>query len=291
MNCPQCGAENPDTAANCNLCFAKFDAADQEAKPPDMPPPQWTAPPQPMPSGVWTPPPGGPPRPLPPGMQPQPPSDAFGYGGAYPRPPGPPFAVITPAKSMNPILMWTIRIAVIVVCFAIGWFGMDYVLTRPKIFTGNGGSYSFMYPGKWKKADSSSLAFTGLTGSDMKMEVGLADINSVTPNYIFLAGTASAPVDWPTAKARLIEGYSRDLTTAMSQGASISKRTFSDVTIDGKPGLSIKFSMTLQGTTYDCNLIIVQNSLSFQALMMMAKKPGGTLDKFQDIVKSFKFKT
>ncbi|MHB8893703.1 MAG: hypothetical protein ACYC99_00790 [Candidatus Geothermincolia bacterium] len=294
MKCPQCGADNLDGADHCNLCFSKFgQAGGQESEAPGVRPappvPAGAVPPaQPLPPGAWTAPGGGP---LPPGATGQSPGDAFGYGAGYPPPIGPPPVPVRQGKTYNTTLVWAIRIVVIVVCFAVGWFGMDYILTRPKTFTSSNGSYSFTYPGKWKKADPSGLAVSGIGGGTMTMEIGLADSNSEAPEYAFLAGTTPMLVDWPTAKARMQESAAKDDSAGLPAGQTVTTRTFTDVTIGGKPALSMKCTWSSQGISYDCDFMMVQNGTSLQVFMMMAKKPKGTLDKFQDILKSIKFRS
>lgn len=190
---------------------------------------------------------------------------------------------------MNPALQKVVGVIVTVVFFAVGWFATDWFLNRPKTFTSSNGSFTFSYPGKWKRADPGALSLSGVGGADMTMEIAIADANSELPNLVFFAGSAIAPVDWATAKARVIQGYSGDLSSQLPLGATMTPRTFTDVTIGGKTGLSIKMGLTYQGTTYDCDLIIVQNGVTYQAFMMMAKKPNATLDKFDSILKSLKF--
>ena len=196
-----------------------------------------------------------------------------------------------PRRGMSKALLWAIRLAAIAACVAVGWFGMDYILGRPRTFTSARGSYSFSYPGKWKKADPSELALSEVGGAGTTMEVGLADADSSEPNYIFLAGSAAAPVDWPAARAKLIEGYSRDLSSQVPEGARVSPRTFEDVKVGGRPGLSIRFGMTYRGTTYDCDLTMLGNGRSFLVLMMMARRPNASLGTFDTILKSMKFNT
>lgn len=200
-------------------------------------------------------------------------------------------AGVEPRRGMNKALLWAVRVAAIAACVAIGWFGMDYILGRPRTFTSPGGSYSFSYPGKWKKADPSELALSGIGGADTTMEVGLADADSSSPDYIFLAGTAAAPVDWPVARNRLIEGYSQDLSSRVPGGASVSPRSFKDVTAGGRPGLSVRFSMTYRGTTYDCDLTMLGNGRSLTVLMMMGRRPNAKPDTFDRILESMKFNT
>jgi hypothetical protein len=192
---------------------------------------------------------------------------------------------------MDPTLMWVIRIVVIAACFAIGWYGMDYFLSRPKTYTNPSGTFSFSYPGKWKKVDTSGSAFTSFAGG-MNAELGLADGTSdANSNYIVFVANVPVAVDWATAKARLQSSSGESMSASLPQGATMTARTFTEVTVDGKPGLSIRFSVTAGGTTYACDMTVVLNGQTLQAILLMAKQPKGSTTKMQDILKTVKFKS
>ncbi len=297
MICPRCGADNPETAAYCGLCMAGLQGQGISRSAGTEPPiredtesraPENVVPPGPqLPPGALQVTPHGPPVNASGGVVPAP-SDAFGYTQIPPAGPVP--AAVGPSRKKSR-LVWVIGIVAVAVTAAVGWFGMDYILSRPKTFTSGNGSYSFTYPGKWKKADSSAFALAGLSTSGVNTEVALADSSAEDPNHVFFSGTTVAPGDWATIKARLLETYSKGISGSMPPGVSVSSPTFKDVEIGGKPGLSIRFTLTYQKMTYDCDMTVVQNGISVQIILMMAKKPGASLDEFQEILKSIKYKS
>jgi hypothetical protein len=318
MNCPQCGAENPPQSAFCNLCFARFGAGQpgaaappagtprQPANPPygtppgarQQPPPadRFGAPPMPgpppgaIPPGACTPP--GPQ--MPPGAGPYPPmaSDAFarpgGYGYGAPPPP------VQPVKRIDPTLMWIVRVVVIVVCFAGGWFLTGWILNRPKTFTSAGTGISFTYPGNWKKVDESAFAMgLGITGgAAVKTELTLADgVSDETSNNFLAVASVMSVLDWETAKANWRAAYAGDVSKIAPAGMSITTPTYNDLTVTGKPAFSVKFTMTYQTLKYDCDITIMQEGATYHLLAFVSKPPKGTNTTFQDLLKTVRFNT
>lgn len=311
MNCPQCGAENPPESTFCTLCFARFGAVgpppgatQQPVNPPagaqpgarQQPPPpdRFGAPPMqgPLPGAI---PPGAyaPPRPqMPPGVGPYPPmaSGAFdrpgGYG--YYVPPAP----IQPVKRIDHTLMWVLRVVVIVVFFAAGWFLTGWLLNRPKTFTSAGTGISFTYPGKWKKVDQSAFAMgMGITGgASVKTELTLADgISDETCNNFLAVASVMSPLDWETAKANWRTAYGGDMSKIVPAGMSITTPTFTDLTVAGKPAFSVKFTMAYQTVKYDCDITIMQEGATYHLLAFLSKPRKGTNTTFQDLLKTVKF--
>lgn len=119
MNCPACGAENPEGSTFCNLCLANFAGGSPQPQPGPPPPPQGAGPPGPP--EVYRPPgaqqaPGAPPGGMrqspgmqpPPGMPP-PPGAQPGFGmqqqPGMPPPPGMPPQAMPPPPGMPPQAM------------------------------------------------------------------------------------------------------------------------------------------------------------------------------------------
>jgi len=100
----------------------------------------------------------------------------------------------------------------------------------------------------------------------------------------------AADVDWATAKGRLQDAYGQDISASIPAGTTISPRSFADITVDGKPALSVRFSLSNAGVTYNCDLTLFQNGKTYQAVMMMAKQPKGSATKIDDFLKTVKLK-
>jgi hypothetical protein len=275
MNCPKCGADNPEEAAYCSLCHADFG-------------------PQPVIQQPYGAPPGPPPaQPLPPGAFQQP-----GGGMAPPGPFPPPGAGTLqppqPIKTVNPTLTWAIRVVVVVLYFALGWYGMAWVLTRPRTFNSTTSGITFTYPGKWKKVVGSGFGITAAasTGGQMTAEIELADGNSETSaNYYLAVGSIKGmTVDFETFKSRLRQADTASLAAAMPAGATVTGLTFSDTTVGSAPAFSVKYTASFSGNTFDCDLTFAQRGSTLYLLGFRAKKPKGTSDTFQELLKTVKFK-
>lgn len=173
MNCPGCGAENPDNSEYCSLCFHRFapqadgvsgvpDPAagpipagaspaypEQAAAPvtPDTatpftgapaydappPPPEWNPPSNPAQAY------GAPPPPMP-GVSPggyQPPPSEWGARpydpGSYGVPPPPPIAVAKKPGLQHTGIGTVLIVAITVLFFALGWFATDWYLTKREV--------------------------------------------------------------------------------------------------------------------------------------------------------------
>ena len=282
MNCPNCGAENPQEASFCNLCHARFGEPQQPPVP--APPPE-----QQLPPGAFTPPaaPG-----VSPGAYTGPPPgayDAFGFSPTGALPP------IKKVKTMDPTLVWVLRIVVIAVCFAIGWYAADWVLTRPKTFKSPTSGISFTYPGNWKHVTGSGfgIAAAANTGGQMSVETELADGNTETnaAYYLAVGSIKGMTIDFETFKSRVRGATASSITANMPAGSAVTGLTFSDVTVAGSPGLSMKYIASYSGMTFDCDVTFVENGGVLYLFGFQAKKPTGTNGAFQNLLKTVKFKT
>lgn len=200
-----------------------------------------------------------------------------------------------PVKAINPTLMWLIRVTVVVVCFAIGWYGMDWFLTRPRTFNSPTSAISFTYPGKWKKVTGTGfgIAAAANTSGQMTAEVELADGNSETnANYYLAVGSSKGlTTDFETIKSRLRETDPSVLTANMPSGSTVTGLTFTDTTIAGAPAVSMKYTASFSGYTSDCDVTFIQSGNTLYLLAFRAKKPKGTGEKFQELLRTVKFKT
>jgi hypothetical protein len=293
MQCPQCGAENPDGSGFCSLCHHRFGAP---PAPPGVPaaPPE-TAPAQPA-SVAPGPPPGVPQLPAtalgpPPGAHQVVSPSEPGYGGAFHQPPPP--GQLKPAKTINPFLMWAIRVVVIVVCFALGWFAMDAFLNRTRTFSNANAKISFSYPGKWKTVDTSGMTVgTFGSGSPFTWEVILADGTSeATSNHMIYVASAFSLQEWDKFKANIQNNAAATFAKVLPQGGTVTTPTFADVTVAGKPGLSVRFSASYQGTTYDCDYTFVQNGSTMYMIFYQGRQGKSSSKTFEDLLKTVKLKS
>lgn len=294
MRCPRCGAENPENSTFCSLCHQKFGATLDRSDSPPAP-----AETTPAPAGALGPgPPSGPPR-LPPTALVPPPPGAYavvspsepGFGGAFhqPRPPG----QLKPVQTINPFLMWSVRIVVIVVCFALGWFAMDLYLNRTRTFSNANSKISFTYPGKWKKVDTSGMT-VGTFGSDSPFtwEVIFADGSSEqSSNHMLYVASANSVQNWDQFKANIVNNAAATFTKALPQGGTVTTHVFADVTVAGRPGLSVRFSAGYQGITYECDYTFVQNGSTMYMLFYQGRQGKSSNKTFQDLLKTVKLET
>lgn len=285
MQCPQCRAQNPEDSGFCSLCHHAFGAPSQGPEVPAAPAENAPGPPPGLPQLPATalgPPPGAHPA-----VSPSEP----GFGTAFHQPPPP--GQLKPAPTMNPVLMWSIRVVVIVVCFALGWFAMDTFLNRSRTFTNANSKITFSYPGKWKTVDTSGLTVgTFGSGSPFTWEVILADGSSEsTSNHTLYVASAFSLQNWDEFKANTQKNAAATFAKALPQGGTVTTPVFSDVTVAGKPGLSVKFSASYQGTTYDCDYTFVQNGSTMYMLFYQGRQGKSSGKTFEDLLKSIKFKT
>jgi hypothetical protein len=187
--------------------------------------------------------------------------------------------------------MWVIRVVVIVVAFALGWFAMDWVLTRPKTYNNTTAGYSYTYPGKWKKVDPNSFNMNITSGGLVSADFSVADGASESKaTHVLFSGTMpSMGLDWATASSRWRQSFSN--LSGIPAGMTITPPTFTDTTVGGKPALSVKMNLSAGGISWDMDVTMVQNGSNFIMLVFMDRKPAGTQEKFQEILKTVKFKT
>jgi hypothetical protein len=278
MNCPACGAENPEGSMYCNLCYTSFvqPAPGQPATPP--PPVQPGMPPPQMPPGAMYPPPGGQP--------------GFPSSDAYAMYRDRPSAPLPQRKATRGQLGVVVTVLVFVVFGAIGWFGMDMFLSRPTTYTSATSGLSFTYPEKWKKFDASSLADFSAAMSTVTNEIILADRGDDRMTYLVAAG--NVPMmgkDWATLCAEYDQKLTTLQTTPLPSGVSMSGVSGSQSTVAGNPSYKLKFTVAAQGVNYEVEADFIQHVDKVFIMTFMVSKPNGSSDQVQKILDSVKFKT
>ena len=224
------------------------------------------------------PPPGGPPD--------FPPSDAYAMYHDLPSPQSP------QRKAKRGQLGVVVTVVILVVFGAIGWFGMDMFLGRPKTYTSATSGLSFTYPGKWKKFDTSSLAEFSAAITTVPNEIVLADRGDDNMTYLVAAG--NVPMmgkDWATLCAEYDRRITTLQTTSLPSGASLSGVSGSQLAVAGNPSYKLKFTVAAQGMNYEVEADFIQHGDKVFIMTFMVSKPNGSSDQVQKILDSVKFKT
>ncbi len=338
MICPGCGAENPESAGFCSLCFHSFTG--EPPGPAGFQPaptsPEYAAPVPGPPASAFEPaasafaahPPAGagpPPPPLatddygfsqlapgqlkavdvipppPPPLAPsesgfQPPPSQWGGAGpgsAYGQPP-PPAAAAKRNAFASP-LGKVLSIVVMVVFFAVGYFGTDYVLTKRQVTYDSGISdLTFQYPAGYKKLSASEMAtVSGVSDVARYNEILLADSTSDDMEFFLGAGSvALAPEEWDSAKASIAQqftGGTSDMSLATS-GITMTAPTIADTTVGNASAMEIKFKMSSQGYEFDCRAVVISNRSTMYLLFFMTRgDPGDAEARVKKVLDSVEF--
>lgn len=279
MRCPRCGAENPESARFCNLCFYTFSPGSVAAQAADAP--DWESAP---------PPPGyGPPPPI----TVPPPSDAYAPGGPYTA--APPPMQLTKPSTVKTVMTGLLSFFVFVACFAGGWYLTGRIMKGgSSTYTSTSSDISFKYPSRWRKVDPGSIEkVASLAAGDLSMynEIILGEGSGASPvNFLAVGNLPIAQAQWDSARAGIKEAFVSQMTLALPDGINVSTPVFTDLEVGGSPALSIRFNLTGEGLTYGCDATVVQHGSWAYMFVFMSHQAGGSPEKFQDVLDSVKFK-
>ena len=291
MNCPACGADNPEGSAYCNLCYQPF--GQQAPGPPGQQAPGPPGQQAPGPPGQTPQPPAAPP-PIPPGQVYPPPGAQPGFAAsdAYAVYRDLPSAAPPKRRSTRGQFGVAVSVLILIVFGAIGWFGMNWFLSRPKTYTSATSGISFTYPGKWKKFDTSSMADFSTAMTMVTNEIVVADRGDDKMTYLAAAG--SVPMmgkDWATLCAEYDKRLVQVQSTPVPAGVSISAVSGVQTAVGGNPSYKLKFTVTAQGANYEVESDFIQHGDKVYIMTFMVGKPKGSSDQVQKILDSIKFKT
>ncbi|MFH1150062.1 MAG: zinc ribbon domain-containing protein [Actinomycetota bacterium] len=259
MNCPRCGAENPQNAAFCSLCSQSFGGAPGVAAPPESTGGMAAGPPAAggMPPSQWT---GGPP-----------PSQ---WGGGPPRPAAP------APKAASGGIPGSVQAAVVLVVAVLGFLGgywlVGKVLNSPETYTSTRTAITFKYPGSMKKTFISvPISFEVLikgARAQMQDEIALEGAGSVL--WVISIGGLT-PEEWVEGVDRMRTSTSEMASMMAAQGATVTvPATVKDTSLGGKSGLVLSITVSKAGESLEMYVAAVSDGTNAY-IITFGGPPGG----------------
>lgn len=269
MICPECGTQNPDGALYCSLCLRRFGA--QQSGMPQVPPPSKA--------------------PGPPLAEPAPPASDW-TGRAAPIPAGP-----VSKKFDRPLWVQVVAFLFIVACSIGGFFAGWYLVGGGNTtFTSASSNISFSYPRKWKKINPQDLGASTMMGTSYMgfgYELMVADAKGEDLKSFLAEANSpiSPPNDIASAKTAIQSEFSQQMSGYLPAGATMSTPVFVDLTVGGSPAFSTRFTLTVKGESYYCDMTFVQNGSTAYLLVYMGKSKDVQIPpEFQKVLDSVQFK-
>lgn len=287
MKCPACGAENPEGATFCNLCYGRL--GEQSNPPQDdeerrvdrvLFPPELRKGPPP---GPVSPPTGA----SPPARGPV--SDAY-RGRTCGAPPA--------AASVDDSGTWKVVVGAFALLGVIIILGsaIFYVLQRskkPKTYTSENSSLTFEYPGNWKKVSMNvPMYMPEFMASDDPLvtnEIALADSTGNDAKYAFWSVTVEdvSPTDWRRGRTSLVNPSDEELSEMKKEG--IENTQAEETTIGGSDAVSMTVQMMELGQAVTVCLAAVYNDSDVYLMALAGMEKQATREQWKEILDSVRF--